>query len=75
MLPTRVEAALRDHLARVRSLYEADRQDGLNGVWLPEALAVKEEIQEDNFGARLSRRISAGVHGERPVPCGTAHGP
>lgn len=41
MLPMRVAAALRDHLERVRGLFEADRREGLNGVWLPDALAAK----------------------------------
>ena len=41
MLPARLEAPLREHLARVRSVFEADRRASLGGVWLPEALAVK----------------------------------
>jgi integron integrase len=41
MLPARLEGPLREHLARVRSVFEGDRRAGLNGVWLPDALAVK----------------------------------
>ena len=41
MLPARLEGPLREHWARVRSVFEGDRRAGLHGVWLPEALAVK----------------------------------
>jgi integron integrase len=33
--------ALREHLEKVRVIYEADRRDGLAGVWLPFALERK----------------------------------
>ena len=32
---------MREHLARIRSLYEADRRGAVAGVWLPEALERK----------------------------------
>jgi hypothetical protein len=32
---------LHDHLEKVRTLYESDRQKGIPGVWLPEALGQK----------------------------------
>jgi integron integrase len=32
---------LREHLAQIRRLYEADRRKGVAGVWLPEGLARK----------------------------------
>lgn len=41
VLPESVHAALREHLERLRSLYDKDRQAGLPGVWLPEGLARK----------------------------------
>jgi integron integrase len=41
MVPRRVEVPLREHLVRMRLIFEADRRAGLNGVWLPNALAVK----------------------------------
>jgi integron integrase len=41
MLPVLVIAALREHLERVRDLYEADVRDGTAGVWLPDALSRK----------------------------------
>jgi hypothetical protein len=33
--------ALREHLERVRVRFEADRREGVAGVWLPFALARK----------------------------------
>ena len=41
MLPETLRKPMREHLERVRGLYETDRADGLAGVWLPEALSVK----------------------------------
>lgn len=41
MLPQRLVQPLRDQLTRVRALYDADRADGLAGVWLPNALEGK----------------------------------
>jgi integron integrase len=41
MLPEQVRAGLEGHLRRVQVLFEADRRDGLPGVWLPGALADK----------------------------------
>ena len=41
MLPESLRKPLRDHLERVRGLYEADRADDVAGVWLPDALSVK----------------------------------
>lgn len=40
-LPEKLTPVLRDHLLRVRELFDADRQRGLPGVHLPGALAVK----------------------------------
>lgn len=40
-LPRTLEGALREHLAGVRALYDADRAAGLPGVYLPGALEVK----------------------------------
>jgi integron integrase len=40
-LPETLAAVLREHLRKVRELFEADRQRGLPGVHLPGALAVK----------------------------------
>lgn len=42
VLPENLQAPLRDHLARVRLLWEQDQRDAVSGVWLPEALAVKD---------------------------------
>ncbi len=42
MLPATVRPALQAHLARVRTLYDADRAAGAPGVQLPYALAVKQ---------------------------------
>jgi len=41
MLPESVRKPLRDHLERVRRLFDSDREAGVAGVWLPDALAVK----------------------------------
>jgi site-specific recombinase XerD len=41
VLPETLLPALRDQLARLRPLWEADRASGLPGVWLPEGLAKK----------------------------------
>ena len=41
LLPTSLEDALKSHLEEVRKAHEQDRQDGLAGVKLPEALARK----------------------------------
>jgi integrase len=41
MLPLASVRALREHLARVRELHDADVAAGFGSVWLPHALAVK----------------------------------
>ena len=41
VLPEKLVEELRAHRDRVRGLYEADRAEGLAGVWLPEALERK----------------------------------
>ncbi len=41
MLPESLHPALREHLSRLRDLYEKDRQAGLPGVWIPEGLERK----------------------------------
>jgi integrase len=41
MLPETLRKPMREHLERLRGLYESDRTDGVAGVWLPEALSVK----------------------------------
>jgi integron integrase len=41
MLPLASGRALREHLARVRELHDADVAEGFGSVWLPHALAVK----------------------------------
>jgi len=41
MLPETLVQPLKEHLARVRSLFDADRQRGLPGVQLPDALERK----------------------------------
>ena len=41
VLPQSLVGPLRDQLARLRVLFEADRNDGVPGVWLPEGLARK----------------------------------
>lgn len=41
VLPERAAAELKRHLARVRILYDRDRSQALEGVWIPEALARK----------------------------------
>lgn len=41
MVPAKLVAALREHLARVRRQHEADVAAGYAGVWLPEGLARK----------------------------------
>lgn len=41
MLPKALLGEIKDHMARLRALWEADRAAGLPGVWLPEALGVK----------------------------------
>jgi len=41
VLPAALQPALARQIQRLRSLYEADRAEGLAGVWLPEGLARK----------------------------------
>jgi integron integrase len=41
VLPEKLLPALREHLARLHNLWEADRAVALPGVWLPEGLARK----------------------------------
>jgi integron integrase len=41
MLPAVLAAEMAAQMERLRALHEADREAGLPGVWLPEALAVK----------------------------------
>jgi len=41
VLPEKLVPALHDHIARLRVQWQADRSDGLPGVWLPEGLAKK----------------------------------
>jgi len=41
MLPDRLVAPLRAHLARVQALHERDLAEGFGAVWLPDALAEK----------------------------------
>lgn len=42
MLPETLREPLREHLERVRILFNEDRAAGLPGVWLPEAYGVKD---------------------------------
>ena len=41
ILPASLRPGLVDHLAKVRERFERDRQAGVAGVWLPDALAIK----------------------------------
>ncbi len=41
ILPESVQPALREHLSKVRNLYDADRQSNVAGVYLPGALSRK----------------------------------
>lgn len=41
MLPERLEAPLRAHLAKVKKVHARDLEEGFGEVWLPDALAVK----------------------------------
>lgn len=41
VLPSSLVSPLQSHLARVRRLWEGDREAGREGVWMPEALARK----------------------------------
>lgn len=41
VLPGKLVPALREHLAKLRNLWQADRKVGLPGVWLPEGLDRK----------------------------------
>lgn len=41
MVPESMVAPLKTHLARLEQLHRADREAGLDGVWLPGALEVK----------------------------------
>ena len=40
-LPRSLRSVIEEHLGRVRAIYEADRRDGVPGVHLPQAMAVK----------------------------------
>jgi integron integrase len=41
MLPARLASPLRNHLARMRAVYEQDRRNDVAGVWMPGALEIK----------------------------------
>ncbi len=41
MLPETLKDDIKLHVSGIRSLYDKDRTDNLNGVWLPDALARK----------------------------------
>lgn len=41
MLPKALHAGITEHVGRLSALWQADREAGLPGVWLPEALGVK----------------------------------
>ena len=61
MLPQSLLAELKAHLARVRSLFDEDRRDGLQGVYLPDALEVKYPNAGKEWGWQWvfpSRRLS-----------------
>lgn len=41
VLPESVKGELGEHISEIRTLYEKDRAEGINGVWLPDALERK----------------------------------
>lgn len=68
VLPERVVDELRHHLAKARAVYERDRAQHANGVWLPRALALKYASASTEWGwfwvfpsARLSIDPESGL--------------
>ncbi len=67
-LPTRLREPLGEHLGRVKAVFEADRRDGVPGVHLPHAMAVKNPGAAESwpwFWFFPSSRVYAnnGLHG------------
>jgi site-specific recombinase XerD len=56
MLPERLAQPLRQHLERVRVVYEADRAADLAGVWMPHALEAKYHHVQDVTFQRAFRK-------------------
>jgi integron integrase len=61
LLPQSLAARLREHLARVHTLYEEDRHADQPGVWLPDAL-------EGNIRTRVNPGVGSGFFRQQPCP-------
>jgi integron integrase len=48
-LPKSLQPMLREHLARIERLHRQDREDGLPGVWLPNAYEVKHPAAAESW--------------------------
>jgi integron integrase len=69
-LPKSLRQPLEDHLGRVKALYEADRRDGVPGVHLPHAMAVKNPGAATSWpwawffpSSRMHKDEGKGLHG------------
>jgi len=78
LLPESLHPALREHLTRLRELFEKDRRAGLPGVWIPEGLARKYQRAGEKWewqwvfpSRELSRDRSTGVVRRHHVLDGT----
>ncbi len=78
LLPESLHPALREHLGRLRSLHDKDREAGLPGVWLPEGLARKYQRAGEKWewqwvfpSRELSKDPSSGIVRRHHVLDGT----
>ena len=69
-LPKSLQQPLREHLARVKAVYEADRRDGVPGVHLPHAMAAKNPSAAESWpwfwffpSGRVYKDEEKGLHG------------
>jgi integron integrase len=69
-LPRSLQQPLKEHQARVKALYETDRREGIPGVSLPHAMAVKNPSAAESWpwfwffpSARVYQDRKKGLHG------------
>jgi integron integrase len=69
-LPKSLQQPLKEHLGRIKAMYEADRRDGIPGVHLPHAMAVKNPSAAESWpwfwffpSARVYLDHEKGLHG------------
>lgn len=69
-LPNRLRDPIVEHLGRVKATYEADRRDGVPGVHLPHAMAIKNPSAAESWpwfwffpSSRVYEDRAKGLHG------------